>query len=76
MRTLLRLGASNAAKVGADVARMAYTISGTTGIFTDHPLAYTLQDALVVLQHAFLSEGTWQSAGRLLLGLEPTPGFP
>lgn len=76
MRTLLRLGASNAAKVGADVARMAYTISGTTGIFTDHPLAYTLQDALVVPQHAFLSEGTWQSAGRLLLGLEPTPGFP
>jgi indole-3-acetate monooxygenase len=49
---------------------------GTAGIFTDHPLAQALQDALVVPQHAFLSEGTWQSAGRSLLGLEPEPGFP
>lgn len=76
MRTLLRLGATNAAKVAADVARAAYTMSGTAGIFTDHPLACALQDALVVPQHAFISEGTWQSAGRLQLGLEPTPGFP
>jgi indole-3-acetate monooxygenase len=75
-RTLLRLGATNAAKVGADVTRMAYTMCGTAGIFTDHPLAQALQDALVVPQHAFLSEGTWQSAGRMLLGLEAGPGFP
>ena len=75
-RTLLRLGATNAAKVGADVARAAYTMCGTAGIFTGHPLAQALQDALVVPQHAFLSEGTWQSAGRSLLGLEAGPGFP
>ena len=76
MRTLLRLGATNAAKVGADVTRAAYAMCGTAGIFTDHPLAQALQDALVVPQHAFLSEGTWQSAGRTLLGLEAGPGFP
>jgi indole-3-acetate monooxygenase len=76
MQTLLRLGASNAAKVGADVARAAYVMSGTAGIFTDHPLACAVQDALVVPTHALLSEGTWQSAGRMLLGLEPAPGFP
>ena len=76
MRTLLRLGATNAAKVGADVTRAAYAMCGTAGIFTDHPLAQALQDALVVPQHAFLSEGTWQSAGRMLLGLEAGPGFP
>ena len=75
-RTLLRLSATNAAKVGADVTRAAYTMCGTAGIFTDHPLAQALQDALVVPQHAFLSEGTWQSAGRMLLGLEAAPGFP
>ena len=75
-RTLLRLGATNAAKVGADVTRAAYAMCGTAGIFTDHPLAQALQDALVVPQHAFLSEGTWQSAGRMLLGLEAGPGFP
>jgi hypothetical protein len=31
---------------------------------------------MVVVQHAFLSEGTWQSAGRVLLGLDSPPGFP
>lgn len=75
-RTLLRLSATNAAKVGAEVTRQAYTMCGTAGIFTDHPLAQALQDALVVPQHTFLSEGTWQSAGRMLLGLEAGPGFP
>lgn len=76
MRTLLRLGATNAARTGADVARAAYTMCGTAGIFADHPLAQALQDALVVPTHAMLAEGTWQSAGRLLLGLETAPGFP
>ena len=75
-RTLLRLSATHAAKVGADVTRAAYTMCGTAGIFTGHPLAQALQDALVVPQHVFLSEGTWQSAGRMLLGLEAAPGFP
>jgi hypothetical protein len=35
-----------------------------------------MQDAAVVAQHALLTEGTWQSAGRALLGLEMAPGFP
>ena len=75
-RNLLRLASSHAAKTGADVAQTAYRISGTTGIFTAHPIAQCFQDALIVPQHAFLSEGTWQSAGRILLGLDAVPGFP
>jgi hypothetical protein len=59
-----------------DVTRAAYAMCGTAGIFTDHPLAQARQDALVVPQHTFLSEGTWQSAGQMLMGLEATPGFP
>jgi len=73
---LLRLASSHAARTGAEVARAAYTMSGTTGIFTDHPIARFMQDAIVVPAHAFLSEGTWQSAGRVLLGLDTPPGFP
>jgi hypothetical protein len=34
-----------------------------------------LQDALVVNQHAFLNEATWQSAGRVLLGLDAPAGL-
>jgi alkylation response protein AidB-like acyl-CoA dehydrogenase len=75
-RNLLRLSSSHAAKVGADAAQTAYRLSGTTGIFTEHAIARRFQDALIVPQHAFLSEGTWQSAGRVLLGLDTPPGFP
>ncbi|PTQ13586.1 acyl-CoA dehydrogenase [Sphingomonas oleivorans] len=73
---MLRLASSHVARVGADVARTAYTLSGTTGIYSAHPLARHVQDAMVVVQHAFLSEGTWQNAGRVLLGLDTPPGFP
>ena len=73
---LLRLASSNAARVGAEVARSAYTMSGTTGIFTASPLAHYMNDAMVIPQHAFMSEGTWQNAGRVFLGLDVPPGFP
>lgn len=73
---LLRLAATHAAGVGADVARAAFEQSGTAGIFNAHPLARLLQDAAVVGQHAFLTEATWQSAGRALLGLPTPPGYP
>jgi alkylation response protein AidB-like acyl-CoA dehydrogenase len=75
-RNLLRLSSSHAANVGLEVAQAAYRISGTTGIFTAHSIAHRFQDALIVPQHAFLSEGTWQSAGRVLLGLDAPTGFP
>ena len=75
-RALIRLASSNAARSGADVAAAIYRLSGTDGIFTANPVARYMQDAMIVPQHAFLSEGTWQSAGRILLGFEPAPGFP
>jgi alkylation response protein AidB-like acyl-CoA dehydrogenase len=72
----LRLASTHAARTGADVARAAYTISGTTGIFSASPIARFMHDAIVVPQHAFLADGTWQNAGRVLLGLDTPPGFP
>ena len=75
-RALLRLASTNAARVGADVAQAIYRLSGTTGIARTHMIARHMQDAMIVPQHAFLSDGTWQNAGRVLLGLESAPGFP
>jgi len=73
---LIRMAASQAARTGADVTRMLFEQAGTAGIFNSHPLARLLQDALVVNQHAFLNEATWQSAGRVLLGLDAPAGYP
>ena len=75
-RVSLRLAASHAARTGADVCIDIYRMMGTDGIFTDSPVGGFLQDALIVPQHAFLSEGTYESAGRCMLGLDAAPGFP
>jgi alkylation response protein AidB-like acyl-CoA dehydrogenase len=74
--TLMRLAATHAARSGAEVARIACGLAGTASIYTSHNLARAMCDSLVVAQHAFLSEGTMQSAGRVLLGLPTQPGFP
>lgn len=74
--SLLRVAANNAARVAADVAESAFSIAGTTAIYRSHPLQRHLRDAMVVKQHAFLSEGHYESAGRILFGLPPAPGFP
>jgi len=73
---LLRLASTQAAKAGADVARRAFELAGTTGIFSGHPLQRYLNDATVVAQHAFINDGTWQSGGQSLLGLHTPPGYP
>ncbi|UKE51690.1 flavin-dependent monooxygenase [Xanthomonas translucens] len=73
---LLRLASTNAARAGAEVARAAFTLAGTSAIFRAEPMQRYLHDALVVAQHALLAEGHWQSAGRVLLGQSTPPGYP
>lgn len=72
----LRIASTHIAKTGADVTRRAFEMAGTTGIFNNHPLSRLLLDALVVAQHAFMNDGTWQSGGAVLLGKTPAPGYP
>lgn len=72
----LRLASTHIAKTGADVTRRAFELCGTTGIFNTHPLSRLLMDALVVAQHAFMNETTWQSGGAVMLGRKPAPGYP
>ena len=76
MRSLLRLAATNAAHVGAQVTNTVYRLAGTTGIVAGHPISRFMHDAMIVPQHAFLADGTWQNAGKVLLGLDSPPGFP
>lgn len=73
---MVRLGASHAARAGSDVASAVYRMSGTTGIFEGHPVAHYMHDAMIVPQHAFLADGTFESAGKVLFGQSPPPGFP
>jgi hypothetical protein len=66
----------SAAAVAAFIPTTALTIESPTGIFAGHPLQRYLNDALVVAQHAFMNDGTWQSGGQALLGMQTPPGYP
>ncbi|NWD91213.1 flavin-dependent monooxygenase, partial [Pseudomonas sp. K5002] len=52
-----------------------YSLAGTTAIYLRHPLQRYLRDAMVVTQHAFLSEGLYDGAGSVFLGVPPFPGY-
>lgn len=73
--SMLRLAAAEATRVGASVVQSAYMLAGITAIYDGHPLQRYLRDAMVVTQHAFLSEGMYDGAGSVLLGTKPFPGF-
>jgi len=71
----LRLSSSHVARTGAEVARACFEMSGTMGIFNDNPMSRYLTDAMVTAQHAFLTEGTFMNAGKVMFGHPPIPGY-
>lgn len=73
--SLLRLSAIHTSRAGAAVVQSAYSLAGTSAIYLRHPLQRYLRDAMVVTQHAFLSEGLYDGAGSVFLGVPPFPGY-
>ena len=73
--SLLRLSAIHVSQAGAAVVQSAYRLAGTTAIYLRHPLQRYLRDSMVVTQHAFLSEGLYDGAGSVFLGVPPFPGY-
>ncbi|WP_413795269.1 MULTISPECIES: acyl-CoA dehydrogenase family protein [unclassified Pseudomonas] len=73
--SLLRLSAIHVSQAGAGVVQSAYSLAGTSAIYLRHPLQRYLRDSMVVTQHAFLSEGLYDGAGSVFLGVPPFPGY-
>ncbi|PAE44650.1 acyl-CoA dehydrogenase family protein [Bacillus sp. 7884-1] len=73
--SMLRLAAVQATRAGASAVQSAYLLAGTAAIYDGHPLQRYLRDAMVVTQHAFLSEGMYDGAGSVFLGVPPMPGY-
>ena len=72
---LLRLAAVEATRVGAYAVQTAYRLGGIAAIYDNHPLQLYLRDAMVVTQHAFMSEGLYDAAGSIFTGLPPYRGY-
>ncbi|MFC3167801.1 acyl-CoA dehydrogenase family protein [Paracoccus fontiphilus] len=73
---MLRLSASNAAKVGAEVVQRCYTVAGMGVIAKSNPMQRHLRDAMVVTQHAAVTDMIFENAGRVLVGLDAPRGYP
>ena len=69
-RARLRAAATFAARAAARVATSMYDLGGGSSIYRASALQRCLRDAHVVTQHAMVGEGTYELAGRVLLGLD------
>lgn len=69
-RTGIRLAATHAASVCAEVADVAFTLAGGSAVYDTSPLGRCLRDAHVVTQHIQTAPKLNETIGKLLLGVE------
>jgi indole-3-acetate monooxygenase len=55
----------------AEAVDLMYQVAGGTALYAPHPLDRALRDILTLRQHAMFSPRVFETAGRMLLGLEP-----
>jgi alkylation response protein AidB-like acyl-CoA dehydrogenase len=65
----LRLAATHATGVAAEVVTAMYHAGGGSSIYDSSPLQRRFRDVHVATQHMMVAPSTWELAGRLLLGL-------
>jgi len=66
---VLRLAATHATRVAAEVARTVYDLGGGSSVHLASPLQRRFRDAHVATQHVLVSPATLELAGRVLMGL-------
>lgn len=67
-----RAAATHAAEVGAAVTRTVSTLAGGNAIYSTSSLQRHARDADAVTHHFTVTPHTWEEAGRVLLGRQPT----
>ena len=67
-----RLAATHAAETAATLTRTANTLAGGSSIYSTSSLQRHARDAEAVTHHFTVAQHTWEEAGRVLLGREPT----
>jgi alkylation response protein AidB-like acyl-CoA dehydrogenase len=73
---LLRLSATHAAHMCAEVVMQAYKMAGVGAIYRESRMQRMVRDSIVVTQHAFLGEGTYDASGALFVGIPPVTPYP
>jgi alkylation response protein AidB-like acyl-CoA dehydrogenase len=70
-RARLRLATTHAAASAATAIDGAYTTAGSSAIFGSSALQRCLRDVHTLTQHVFVAPPTYETAGKVLLGVEP-----
>jgi alkylation response protein AidB-like acyl-CoA dehydrogenase len=74
LRARVRLATSYAVRASVQAVDIVHAAVGTSGIFTKSPLERQFRDVHTAAAHVMVSPMTFESAGRVELGLQPT--FP
>ncbi|HEX3909811.1 MAG TPA: acyl-CoA dehydrogenase family protein [Solirubrobacteraceae bacterium] len=69
-RVGVRMAASQATEVAAEVTTAMYHAAGGSSIYDSSPLQRRFRDVHVATQHVMVAPATWELTGRLLLGLK------
>jgi alkylation response protein AidB-like acyl-CoA dehydrogenase len=69
-RRRLRLAATHATHTAAEVTAAMYQAGGGAAVYRTSPLQRTFRDAFVATQHAMVAPRTFETHGRLRLGLD------
>jgi indole-3-acetate monooxygenase len=74
-RTSVRLASLTVAENSLAVVDSLYRLAGSTSIFHSSLLERCWRDAHTAAQHFQVQDGRWETAGRVLFGLEPATPF-
>jgi alkylation response protein AidB-like acyl-CoA dehydrogenase len=67
-----RIAATQAVETAASVARTANMLAGGSSIYAASSLQRHARDAEAITHHFTVAPHTWEEAGRVLLGREPS----
>ncbi len=66
----IRLAATHATQTAADVAASMFRTAGGAAVYRTSPIQRCFRDAAVTAQHAMVAPRTWETAGRMRMGLD------
>jgi alkylation response protein AidB-like acyl-CoA dehydrogenase len=70
-RANVRLASLTAAENSLAVVDRLYRLAGSSAIFQSSPLERCFRDVHTAAQHQQVQDGRWETAGRVLFGIEP-----
>ena len=71
----LALAGAHAVASSVKAVDLVYGLAGSSGIYTRSPLERHFRDVQTIRHHGFCSEGRYETAGQVYLGVEPEFGF-